>query len=132
MSHIYIKFFGGLFILYLGIQLLRRKHRNASIKVPSMWNGIILQLLNPKYPPVVLSVFANNQNQNALITAGILSIVGITGLTIYAVAGTFMHHQVNMERRLGIVDYVFGVLLCFVGLWLLVEPISVHVFDNAK
>lgn len=127
----FIKFFGGLFILYLGVQLLRRKSRNDSVKIPSMWNGIFLQLLNPKYPPVVLSVFANSQNQNALITAGILSIVGITGLVIYAAAGTFMRHQVNMERQLGIVDYVFGVLLCLVGLWLLVEPISIYVFDNA-
>lgn len=127
----FIKLFGGLFILYLGVQLLRRKSRNVSVKVPSIWSGILLQLLNPKYPPVVLSVFANSQNQNVLITAGILSIVGITGLVIYAATGTFIHHQVNVERRLGIVDYVFGVLLCLVGIWLLVEPISIHVFDNA-
>ena len=61
----------------------------------------------------------------------ILSIVGITGLVIYAAAGTVMRHQVNVERQLWIVDYVFGVLLCLVGLWLLVEPISIYISDNA-
>ena len=127
----FIKFFGGLFILYLGVQLLRRKSRSVPVKVPSLWNGILLQILNPKYPPVVLSVFATSQNQNALITAGILSIVGITGLVIYAAAGAFMRHQVNVEKQLGIVDYIFGVLLCLVGIWLLADPIRIHVFANA-
>ena len=118
----YIRFFGGVFIVYLGIQLLRRKNRKAPVNAPSMWNGVALQIINPKYPPVVVSVFAASQNQNALLTAGILSAVGVTGLLIYAATGAILHHQVNLERQFGTVDYVFGVLLCLVGLWLVVKP----------
>ncbi|WP_339673960.1 LysE family transporter [Dasania marina] len=127
----YIRVFGGLFIIYLGVKLLRRKSRNTVAKAPSMWNGVVLQLLNPKYPPVVLSVFANSQNQNTVLTATILSIVGVAGLVIYAAVGVFMHHKVKMDRQLRVVDCVFGVLLCLTGLWLLVEPISILAFNNA-
>jgi threonine/homoserine/homoserine lactone efflux protein len=45
----FIRYFGDAFIIYMGIQLLRRKTRNASIKAPSMWNGIAPQIVNPKY-----------------------------------------------------------------------------------
>ena len=120
----FIRFFGGVFIVYLGIQLLRRKNRNISAKAPSIWNGIVLQILNPKYPPVVLSVFAASRDQNAFITAGILAAVGVAGLLIYAATGSVIHLKVNLEKQFGTVDFVFGVLLCLVGLWLLVKPVS--------
>lgn len=127
----FVKFFGGIFILYLGFQLLRRKNRNASLKTPSIWNGVLLQLLNPKYPLVVLSVFSNSQAQNPLVTAGILSIVGVVGLVIYAAAGTFIHHHVNMESQLGRVDVIFGLLLCIIGLWLIAGQICIYAFQPA-
>ncbi|MCR8923787.1 LysE family translocator [Dasania sp. GY-MA-18] len=117
----YIRVFGSCFIVYLGVKLLRRRNRNTLTKAPSLWNGITLQLLNPKYPPVVLSVFANSQNKNTLITAAILCIIGVTGLVIYASAGMFMRRQVNVEKQLGVLDFVFGLLLCFTGIWLLLS-----------
>jgi threonine/homoserine/homoserine lactone efflux protein len=119
-----IRFFGGVFIVYLGIQLLRRKNQNISTKAPSIWNGIVLQILNPKYPPVVLSVFAASQNQDPFMTAGILAIVGMAGLLVYAISGAVIHHKVNRENQFGTVDLVFGVMLCFVGFWLLVKPVG--------
>lgn len=123
-----IKLLGGIFILYLGIQLIRRNSRITSIKAPNFSNGILLQLLNPKYPPVVLSVFALNKNQHVLLTASIISIVGVMGLVMYAAAGSFIHHRVSSDKWLGIADMVFGTMLCLVGLWLLVDTISIYVF----
>jgi threonine/homoserine/homoserine lactone efflux protein len=72
----------------------------------------------------VLSVFAASQNQNALITASILAIACVAGLLIYAATGAVIHRKVNLARRFGTVDFVFGVLLCLVGHWLLVKPAS--------
>lgn len=120
----FIRFFGGAFIVYLGIQLLRRKNRDISTKAPNIWNGIAIQLLNPKYPPVVLSVFAASPDQNAILTAGILTVVGMAGLMIYAATGAVIHRKVNLERQLRTVDFVFGVLLCLVGFWLMVQPVG--------
>ena len=57
---------GGLFIFYLGIQMVGRKSHKITTRPPSFSNGVLLQLLNPKYPPVVLSVFAHSQNPHAL------------------------------------------------------------------
>jgi threonine/homoserine/homoserine lactone efflux protein len=96
--------------------------RDISTKAPNIWNGIAIQLLNPKYPPVVLSVFAASPDQNAILTAGILTVVGMAGLTIYAATGAVIHRKVNLERQLRTVDFVFGVLLCLVGFWLMVQP----------
>ena len=120
---VFIRLFGGVFIVYLGIQLLTRKHRNETLKTPNMWSGIALQLLNPKYPPVVLAVFSSSQSQNVLITAGILTFIGVAGLLIYAATGAIIRHHVDQERQFGKVDVVFGVLLCFVGVWLIIEPL---------
>lgn len=126
-----LRLLGGLFIVYLGIQLVRRKSHTIITKVPSFSNGVLLQLLNPKYPPVVLSVFAHSQNQHALLTASIISIVGAMGLGLYATAGALIHHRASSDQWFRRLDVVFGTILCLVGLWLLVEALSGHVSNNA-
>jgi len=122
---------GGLYVIYLGIQLVRRKSHKITTRAPSFSNGVLLQLLNPKYPPVVLSVFSHSQNQHALLTAGIISIVGTMGLVLYAAAGTLIHRRVNSDQWFRRLDVVFGTMLFLVGLWLLVEALSGHMPNNA-
>lgn len=126
-----LKLLGGLFIVYLGVQLLRRKSHNISTKAPTLSNGVLLQILNPKYPPVVLSVFAHSQNQHTLLTAGIISIVGAMGLLLYAAAGALIHHRASPDKWLRRLDMLFGTMLCLVGLFLLVDGLSSQVLNNA-
>ena len=79
----------------------------------------------------MLSVFAHSQNQHALFTAGIISIVGALGLVLYAAAGALIHHRVRSDKWFRRLDVVFGAMLCLVGFWLLVEALSGHVLNNA-
>ena len=103
-----LKLLGGLFIFYLGIQLVKRKSHKISTKAPTFSNGVLLQLLNPKYPPVVLSVFSHSQNQHALFTAAVISIVGALGLVLYAAAGALIHHRVRSVKWFRILNVVFA------------------------
>jgi len=114
-----LKFLGGLFIIYLGTQLIWRKNSNVSITTPSFLKGALLQLLNPKYPPVVISIFAHNQNQNMLLTASTIAIIGAFGLALYAGLGVIIHRRINSDLWQRVIDLIFGVSLIIVGLCLL-------------
>ena len=126
-----LKLLGAVFIFYLGVQSVRQKNHHFTTKVPCFSNGILLQLLNPKYPPVVLSVFAHNQNQQTLLIASIISIVGAIGLFLYASAGTIIYSRTKSDEWLKKLDVIFGAMLCFVGLWLLVEFLSGYILNHA-
>jgi threonine/homoserine/homoserine lactone efflux protein len=108
---------GGLYIIYLGIQLARRKKPEVKERSPTLLSGITLQCLNPKFPGVVLAVFASRHSQPAFMTASVICIVGAFALLIYATVGSLLHAQHEPCRRLRIVDLGAGVMLCAVGLW---------------
>jgi len=108
---------GGLFIIYLGVQLARRTQQVTERVSPTFLNGVLLQCLNPKFPGVVLAVFVNRSSQPTLETAAIISLVGATGLLIYSAAGSLLRFRQASKERLRAVDIVSGALLCAVGLW---------------
>jgi threonine/homoserine/homoserine lactone efflux protein len=112
---------GGLIIIYLGIQLVQRTKREAKERYPTFLNGITLQCLNPKFPGVVLAVFANRHPQSTLITASIICVVGAVGLLTYSIAGSLLRDRHESGRRFEVVDLVSGVLLCVVGLWFILQ-----------
>ena len=114
---------GGLFIIYLGIQLVRRTKRDAMERSPTFLNGITLQCLNPKFPGVVLAVFANRDSQPTLMTASIICFVGAIGLLTYSTAGSLLRIGHEPDRPFGVVDIVAGVLLCGVGLWFILQAL---------
>jgi threonine/homoserine/homoserine lactone efflux protein len=114
---------GGLFIIYLGIQLVRRKNCGAEERYPTFLNGITLQCLNPKFPGVVLSVFANRHSQPTLMTASTICAVGAVGLLTYSIAGSLLRDRHESDRRFEVVDTVSGVLLCLVGLWFILQAV---------
>ena len=109
---------GGLFIVYLGLQLIFRKDRETGSQTPTFGNGLLLQVLNPKYPGVVLAVFANSQNQSTLMTTGVVLGVGVLGLLIYSRVGSFMHTLTLTGSGFRKLDLISGSLLALVGLWL--------------
>jgi threonine/homoserine/homoserine lactone efflux protein len=117
-----LQLIGGLFIIYLGFRLAcRKRHEVANLGVPSFSNGVLLQVLNPKYPAVVIAVFANRPHESTLTTAGVLSVVGAAGLLGYSFAGSLIHNFSSSEKWLRILDVGFGSLLCIVGIWVVVK-----------
>lgn len=118
-----LRLLGGLFIVYLGIQLIRRTKRDGHEKTPTFANGMMLQLLNPKFPGVVVAVFATRHGQPTWVTAGIIVAVGTLGLVSYATIGSLLSRRVVSESGFRILDVVAGGLLCGVGLWFAVSPL---------
>lgn len=115
-----LQIIGGLFIIYLGIRLIQRQKCDESVRSPTFLSGVTLQCLNPKFPSVVLTVFANRHGQAIMITASIICIVGAIGLLTYSTAGSLLRFQ-QTDKYIGMVDAIAGILLCGVGLWFLLS-----------
>jgi threonine/homoserine/homoserine lactone efflux protein len=114
-----LQLLGGLFIGYLGLRLASRKQPDlAGVEGPSFLSGAILQILNPKYPAVVLAVFASRAEQPPLTTTGIIVAVGAAGLLIYSFAGSLVRSLLPAEKHLRVLDVAFGLLLGVVGIWI--------------
>lgn len=118
-----LQLLGGLFIVYLGFRLATRKQRGTTdVSAPQFSKGMLFQVFNPKYPAVVLTVFANQADGSTLVTAGIITIVGTTGLLLHSGAGSVVRHLSPSEKWSRRLDVGFGLLLCLVGLWIAVKP----------
>jgi threonine/homoserine/homoserine lactone efflux protein len=114
---------GGLFIIYLGLQLILRKNRDTPEKVPTFANGALLQALNPKFPAVVLAVFANRHGQSTVMTATVILIVGAIGLLAYSLIGALFHARTISGPGFRALDLAAGSLLCAVGLYFSIQPL---------
>ncbi len=113
-----IQLLGGCFVIYLGYRLARRGKRDIDVDAPSFASGVVLQILNPKYPAVVLAVFANRSDLPMLPTATVLVGVGAAGLLIYSSVGSLVRRLSFSDEGFRILDIGFGVLLGIVGLWI--------------
>lgn len=114
---------GGLFIIYLGIQLARRTKRDATERAPTFVNGVTLQCLNPKFPGVVLAVFANRHTQPILLVTAAIFAVGAIGLLAYSTAGSILRARDASDSGFRTFDLVAGGMLCAVGLWFILQPL---------
>jgi homoserine/homoserine lactone efflux protein len=114
---------GGLFIIYLGIQLARRTQHDTIDNAPTFANGVALQCLNPKFPGVVLAVFANRHTQPIVIVAATIFIVGAIGLLAYSTAGSILRTRGLSDSGFRTFDFVAGGMLCAVGLWFILQPL---------
>ncbi len=113
-----IQLLGGCFVVYLGYRLARRKKRDSDVDTPAFASGVVLQILNPKYPAVVLAVFANRSDLSMVLTAAVVVIVGAAGLLIYSSVGSLVRRLSFSDKGFRILDVGFGALLCIVGLWI--------------
>lgn len=123
-STVALQIVGGLFIVYLGWRLmLTDPNRRDLDVVPTLRTGLLLQILNPKYPVVVLTLLAARSNTNNLGTAGVIVAVGTAGLLLYSFAGSLIYRYAPIEKHLRELNVVFGATLCAVGLWI-ASPLS--------
>lgn len=117
-----IQIIGGAYIIYLAIGLLRRKqYNNSSSTKPGFLNGVIIQILNSKYPAVVVIIFTNSPELPMLMTAAIITSLSICGLLAYSYAGSIIHNMLFTEKSLRIIDIIFSMLLCLVGVWMMLS-----------
>lgn len=123
-----VQVIGGIFIFYLGICLIKRKEFGGThLQKPGFLDGVVIQLLNTKYPAVVLIIFSSSPNEPTLVTAGVITIMSTCGLLIYSFAGSIVHSMMSSGKFLRVLDILFGIMLCLVGIWML-KPFLNHLF----
>jgi threonine/homoserine/homoserine lactone efflux protein len=128
-SAVFLQIAGGAFIIYLGIGLILTPQKpGESGSAPTFRSGALLQIFNPKFPPVVLAILSTRSDTNFLATAGIIVTVGAIGLALYSSVGSLIHRFVSADRHLRLLNIVFGLLLCAVGVWITVGAVSARWF----
>lgn len=120
---------GGLFIVYLGIRLARRTQRDTADLAPTFFNGMSLQCLNPKFPGVVLTVFANRHSQSIWMVAATICIAGAIGLAAYSTAGSLLRPRDTSGNSFRAFDMAASGLLCAVGVWFILQPLLTACVD---
>ena len=124
-SVVFVQIAGGGFIIYLGIRLILTTQKlGESDSAPTFKSGALLQIFNPKFPPVVLTILATRSDTNFLATAGIIVTVGAIGLTLYSCVGSLIHRFASVDRDVRLLNIVFGLLLCGVGVWIAIGAVT--------
>lgn len=132
---IVLKIVGGIYLLYLGLQLWRSRGKMAvcsnSTKVVSskslIAQGFITAVANPKgwaffvalLPPFIDSALPILP-QLIFLVAIILSIEFIS-LLLYALGGSTLRGLLQKEHHVKLLNRIAGVLMAGVGLWLILE-----------
>lgn len=119
-----LQILGGAFIVFLGIRFLRTSGSKVNSPDPTFANGVVLQVLNPKFPGVVLSVFASRASQPSFHTASIICAVGLLGLVVYGGTGSLMGSSRPNPKDNGLWDRISGALICAVGFWFIIQAIT--------
>lgn len=114
---------GGVFVAFLGWGLIARAGRwTGAEPSPGLGGGLTLQLLNPKFPAVVLSVLATGEGTNPWPAIATLIAAGVVGLGAYATLGAVAKRLTHRPTSRLWCDRVFGLLLVLTGSWLAATP----------
>jgi threonine/homoserine/homoserine lactone efflux protein len=120
-----VKFAGALYLVYLGIQALRRRERAAVARrrLSPFRQGLISNALNPKIAVFFTSLLPQfGHSLPALLLLGALfNAIGIVWLTVYALAAARGRAALQRPRVRAALDYVSGVVLVGLGVRLAFE-----------
>jgi threonine/homoserine/homoserine lactone efflux protein len=120
-----VKFAGALYLVYLGLQALRRRERVgvAGHRLSPFRQGLISNALNPKIAVFFTSLLPQfGHSLPALLLLGALfNAIGIVWLTIYALAAARGRAALQRPRVRAALDYVSGVVLVGLGVRLALE-----------
>jgi len=113
-----VKFAGALYLVYLGVQALRRRERvaGAGRRMSPFRQGLISNALNPKIAVFFTSLLPQfGHSLPALVLLGALfNAIGLIWLTVYALAAARGRAALQRPRVRAALDYVSGIV--FVGL----------------
>ena len=122
---VFLQIAGGAFIIYLGIRLfLTPQKPGEPDNAPTFKSGALLQMFNPKFPPVVLTILATQSDTSPIAAASIIVIVGAIGLALYSCVGSLIHSFATVDRHLRLLNIAFGLLLCVVGAWIAIGAVT--------
>jgi threonine/homoserine/homoserine lactone efflux protein len=120
-----VKFAGAVYLVYLGIQSLRRRERGAVARrrMSPFRQGLISNALNPKIAVFFTSLLPQfGHSLPALLVLGaIFNAIGVVWLTVYALAAARGRAALQRPRVRAALDYVSGVVLVGLGVRLAFE-----------
>ena len=120
-----VKFAGAVYLVYLGIQALRRRERAAVARrrLSPFRQGLISNALNPKIAVFFTSLLPQfGHSLPALLLLGaIFNAIGIVWLTVYALAAARGRAALRRPRVRAALDYISGVVLVGLGVRLAFE-----------
>jgi threonine/homoserine/homoserine lactone efflux protein len=120
-----VKFAGAVYLVYLGIQSLRRRERAAVARrrMSPFRQGLISNALNPKIAVFFTSLLPQfGHSLPALLLLGaIFNAIGIVWLTVYALAAARGRAALQRPRVRAALDHISGVVLVGLGVRLAFE-----------
>jgi len=120
-----VKFAGALYLVYLGIQALRRREGAAVTRrrMSPFRQGLISNALNPKIAVFFTSLLPQFGHSLAalLLLGALFNAIGLVWLTAYALAAARSRTALQRPRVRAALDYLSGIVLVGLGVRLAFE-----------
>ncbi|MBN2348819.1 MAG: LysE family translocator [Bacteroidales bacterium] len=126
----FIKYAGSAYILFLAYTFYRSSGATSSVSskntvAPGYFNGIILNLLNPKGITALLIMYSQFLTGNTEIASRVfilsmlVLLISISSHILWTIGGNWLTSQFNSSRSVKIQGIVFGTMLVIVAVWML-------------
>lgn len=128
-----VKIMGIIYILYLAYTFLKVQDLNSDkekSKVYGFFDGVLLQLLNPKgfvMLFLMFSLFLNKHMDNVtqvIYLTILLVVLNISTNTIWVAGGSMITKFISNKKSQRILNWIFSISLALVAIWLLIEAIQ--------
>ncbi|HHF2957237.1 TPA: LysE family translocator [Vibrio diabolicus] len=132
-----LKFIGGGYLLYLGVEMWRSRGKLAinvdNLEIPRSGNvGLIMQgfvtaIANPKGWAFMISLLPPFIDQNAALAPQLIVLVSIILLfeficmSLYATGGKGLKRVLGQSKNVRLMNRIAGTLMMGVGVWLLLS-----------
>jgi len=130
-----LKLIGGIYLVYLGIQLWRSRGKMAVCSTSSMGisrkalalQGFVTAVANPKgwaffialLPPFIDA--SKPLTMQLVILVSIILSIEFLSLLLYALGGSSLRKLLQEEKHVKTLNRIAGVLMIGVGIWLMAE-----------
>ncbi len=132
-----LKFIGGGYLLYLGVEMWRSRGKLAinvdNLEIPKSDNialimqGFVTAIANPKGWAFMISLLPPFIDQNAALAPQLIILVSIILLfeficmSLYATGGKGLKHVLGQSKNVRLMNRIAGTLMMGVGVWLLLS-----------
>ena len=132
-----LKFIGGGYLLYLGVEMWRSRGKLAinvdNLETPKSDNialimqGFVTAIANPKGWAFMISLLPPFIDQNAALAPQLIILVSIILLfeficmSLYATGGQGLKHVLGQSKNVRLMNRIAGTLMMGVGVWLLLS-----------
>ena len=130
---VFIKLLGIFYLLYLVYKFIKSSSdapTNAESNAYTFYDGLVLQLLNPKGWTMLFLMFSLfldgsfDQTTQVAYLVVMLAILNISTHMIWVAGGAAISSSISDPKLASYINYFFAVSLLVVALWLLIETPS--------